>query len=66
MLIFIIIIYMDVCFICIEVCVPLVCLDQWRPEEGIGAAGIVVTDGCEPPCECWVLVVCRNSSVLSG
>jgi len=27
----------------------------WRPEEDIGSPGTVLTESCEPPCECWGL-----------
>ena len=31
-----------------------------RSEEGVGAFEIGVTDGCEPPCWCWVIIRKNN------
>ena len=45
---------MNVSFACIYV--HYLC--PWYPgrtEEAIGSPGVVVTDGCEPPCGCWEL-----------
>jgi hypothetical protein len=35
------------------ICAPHACLVLEELEEGVGAQGTVVTDGCEPPCGCW-------------
>ena len=40
-------------FVCMQVCVPLVC--PGSPEEGIRCVGTGVTDGFELPCGCWEL-----------
>ena len=39
----------------------------WRPEEGTGYPGTVVTEGCEPPCGCWEMnaVPLEDQLVLS-
>jgi hypothetical protein len=32
-----------------------VCANPGRAEEGVRSPETGVTDGCEPPCECWEL-----------
>jgi len=42
-----------VCFACICVPVPHMCLVPWRPEEGVTHSGTGVTDGSELSRGCW-------------
>lgn len=43
-------IYKSKCFTCMDVCIPFVCWCLQKSEEGVGAFGTVVKEGCEPPC----------------
>jgi hypothetical protein len=42
------------CFLCMYVYTICVQCPQ-KPEEGISSSKAGITEGCEPPCECWEL-----------
>ena len=42
--------------VCLHVYLSTTCVQcLWRPEEGGRVSGPGITDGCEPPCDCWEL-----------